>query len=400
MSTSTPSAAPMEAEQDPHREIEERHGAGCVRPGPLGFVSGSGAELVTGDGARYIDATSSYGVACLGHAHPEIASEIARQASELMSLTPSYSNDARARYLTELNAVLPAELDRAFLCNSGTESIEAALKIARWSTGRTGVVAAMRGFHGRSMGALSATADPKYRKPFAPLLPGFEHVSYGSIEALEAALADDTAGLILEVVQGEGGVRPAPEGYLEAARSLCDERGVRLIFDEVQTGFGRTGALFGFEASGVTPDILALGKGIAAGFPMGATVFGSNIGPMPPGSHGSTFGGSPLACAVASKTLEILLREELPARSARLGAHAAIRLGALAESPNVRDVRGRGLMIGIEVRGRVAPVRKALMERRVLSLAAGVNVLRLLPPLNITEELWDEALDAVIEVLR
>ncbi|MEM8713941.1 MAG: aspartate aminotransferase family protein, partial [Planctomycetota bacterium] len=338
-------------------------------------------------------------VACLGHGHPEIAGEIARQSSQLMALTPSYANDARAGYLAKLSAALPASLDRAFLCNSGTESVEAALKIARWSTGRPGVVAAMRGFHGRSMGALSATADPKYRKPFAPLVPGFDHVPYGSLETLEATLSDQTAALILEVIQGEGGVRPAPEGYLSAVRELCDARGVLLIFDEVQTGFGRTGTLFGFENSGAVPDILALGKGIAAGFPMGATVFGPSIGPLPPGSHGSTFGGSPLACAVASTTLEILQRDELPARAARLGARALERLGTLIESPNVRDVRGRGLMIGIEVRGRVAPVRRALLERRVLSLAAGVNVLRLLPPLNISDDLWDEALDAVIEVL-
>ena len=388
------------SERASFREIEERHGAGCVRPGPVSFVRGEGSRLFTEGGEAYLDATSSYGVAALGHAHPEIVDVLSQQASQLIALTPSYGNDARSHYFGELTQALPSGLDRAFLCNSGTEAVEAALKIARWSTGRPGVVAAMRGFHGRSMGALSATADPKYRKPFAPLVPGFAHVPYGNLEALEEALTEDTGALILEVIQGEGGVRPAPDGYLAAARQLCDARGVRLVFDEVQTGFGRTGTLFGLERDGVVPDIVALGKGIAAGFPMGATAFGESIGALPPGSHGSTFGGSPLACATAAKTLEVLLRDDLAGRAARLGAHGLERLTtALAESAQVRDVRGRGLMLGIEVKGRVAPVRQALMERRILTLAAGINVLRLLPPLVIAESEWDEVLDAVVEVL-
>ncbi len=381
------------------RELELLHGAGCVRPGPVTFVRGRGARLESDQGESYIDTTASYGVACLGHAHPELGSALGSQAADLWALTPSYANERRGAYLTELTASVPAPLDRAFLSNSGTEAVEAALKIARWSTGRTGVVAAKRGFHGRSMGALSATAEPKYRKPFAPLVPGFSHVSYGDEEALAEALTPDTAAVILEVIQGEGGVRPAPSGYLARVRELCDQNGTLLIFDEVQTGFGRTGTLYGFEADGVAPDVLALGKGIAGGFPMGATLFGERIGQLPPGSHGSTFGGSPLACAVAHRTLEILRRDRLAERAARLGTRAIERLEPLKGNGTVRDVRGRGLMIGIEVRGRVAPIRQALFDQRILTLAAGVNVLRLLPPLVIDEDDWDTVLDAITEVL-
>ncbi len=381
------------------RELELAHGAGCVRPGPVTFVRGAGARLESDQGEQYIDATASYGVACLGHAHAELGTALGEQASELWALTPSYANERRAAYLAELTGSVPAPLDRAFLSNSGTEAVEAALKIARWSTGRTGVVAAKRGFHGRSMGALSATAEPKYRQPFAPLVPGFSHVSYGDEDALAEALDTDTAAVVLEVIQGEGGVRPAPPGYLARVRELCDRNGTLLIFDEVQTGFGRTGSLYGFEGDGVPPDILALGKGIAGGFPMGATVFGERVGQLPPGSHGSTFGGSPLSCAVAHRTLEILRRDGLAERAARLGKTAMERLEPLKEAGRVRDVRGRGLMLGIEVRGRVAPIRQALFERRILTLAAGVNVLRLLPPLVIEEQDWDRVLNAIVEVV-
>ncbi|QDV09200.1 Acetylornithine/acetyl-lysine aminotransferase [Planctomycetes bacterium Poly30] len=378
---------------------ELAHGAGCVRPGPIAFVRGEGSRLFTETGEAYLDASASYGVASLGHAHPEITEAVARQASQLVALTPSFANDVRAAYLDELQNVLPESLDRAFLCNSGTESIEAALKIARWSTGRTGVIAALRGFHGRSMGSLSATAEPKYREPFAPLVPGFRHVRHGDVEALAEAIGPETAAVLLEVIQGEGGVRPSPDGYLERVRELCDANGALLIFDEVQTGFCRTGSFFAFQASGVVPDLLALGKGIAGGVAMGATVFGPRIGALSAGSHGSTFGGNPLACAAARATLRVMQRDRLDERAAELGAIARVRLQPLVDAGKVREVRGRGLMIGIETRGRVAPVRQELLNRRILTLAAGLNVLRLLPPLTIHVTEWNEVIDQITGVL-
>ncbi|MEM1448539.1 MAG: aspartate aminotransferase family protein [Planctomycetota bacterium] len=377
---------------------ETDHGAGCVRPRPLAFVDGEGARLYTESGEEYLDASASYGVASLGHAHPRVTAAIADQARRLVALTPSYANDARARYLDALTAVLPAPLDRAFLCNSGTEAVEAGLKISRLATERHGVVACARGFHGRTMGALSATAERAHRAPFTPLLQGVGHVRYGDAAALDEAITEETGAVVLEVIQGEGGVRPAPDGYLAEARRLCDERGALLVFDEVQTGFGRTGTLFACEREGVVPDVLCLGKGIAGGVAMGAAAFGPRVGALPPGSHGSTFGGNPLACAAAHATLETLLDHDIPRRAAALGEHAQERLAPLVGGA-AREVRGRGLMVGIELRTKVAPVLAALLERRVVALSAGRNVLRLLPPLVIEEDEWDAVLDRVLEVL-
>lgn len=377
---------------------ETQHGAGCVRPRPIGFIGGEGARLYTADGDIYLDASAAHGVASLGHAHPRVAAAIAEQARRLIALTPSFANPERAAYLSALTDVLPEPLDRVFLCNSGTESVEAALKIARMTTERSGIVACVRGFHGRTMGALSATSERSYRAPFAPLVPGFTHVPFGNVLKLDGAITDETAAVILEVIQGEGGVRPAPDGYIAAARRLCDERGALLILDEVQTGFGRTGTLFACEAEGVAPDILCLGKGIAGGLAMGATAFGPRIGALPPGSHGSTFGGSPLACAAARATLETLLNFDIPERAARLGDHALRRLQPLVGG-TARDVRGRGLMIGIELRTPVAPVLAELLDRHIIALPAGRNVLRLLPPLVIDEDDWTTILDHVLDVL-
>ena len=381
-------------------ESELDHGAGCVRPGPISFVRGEGSRLFTETDEAYFDASASYGVASLGHAHPEVTAAISAQAARLTALTPAFTNDVRAGYLERLTAALPASLDRAFLCNSGTEAVEAALKIARWSTGRTGIVAMNRAFHGRTLGSLSATADPKFRAPFAPLVPEFRHARFGDAADLGRTIDSDTAAVILEVIQGEGGVRAAHPAYLEQVRSICDANGTLLIFDEVQTGFCRTGHMFAFEDSGVVPDVLALGKGIAGGVAMGATVFGPRIGPLAPGIHGSTFGGNPLACAAANVTLQVLQRDGLAERAAMLGTYARIRLAPLLADQRIREVRGRGLMLGIGVRGRVAPIRRALLERRIITLAAGINVLRLLPPLVITESEWDTVLTHVIEVIE
>jgi acetylornithine/LysW-gamma-L-lysine aminotransferase len=260
------------------------------------------------------------------------------------------------------------------------------------------VVAARRGFLGRTAGALTATWEPKYREPFEPLLPGFTYVPYNDEAALEAAITDNIGAVILEVIQGEGGVRPATTAFLHRAYELCRERGALLILDEVQSGFGRTGTFFACEAIGITPDILTLAKGIASGFPMGAVALGERVGRLSPGQHGTTFGGGPLACAAARATLQVMVETNLPAQVARLGALFLERLRALP-SRRIQEVRGRGFMIGIELTEPAAPYLAAAQERGLLVLTAGANVIRLLPPLILTEEDIDLAVTILAEVL-
>ncbi len=378
--------------------VESAHTSGVYPKRDLTIVRGQGAYLWDDQGRRYIDCAGGQGAANLGHSHPAIAEAISQQARTLISCPEIFYNDVRAAYLAELTAAAPGELNRVFLSNSGAEAIEAALKFARISTGRREIVAAMRGFHGRTMGALSATWNKKYRGPFMPLVPDFTHIPYNNIAALEAAVSDATAAVLLEPVQGEGGVRPADPAFLQSARDLCDASGALLILDEIQTGFGRTGTLFAVEQYDIQPDILALAKSIAGGLPMGATLLGPSVGELPRMSHGSTFGGNPLAAAAARAALRVMQEEQLPQRAAHLGALMKTRLSAL-KSPLIREVRGLGLMIGIELKIKVGPVLRALQERGVLALPAGATVLRLLPPLVITQEDMDHVIDVISEVL-
>ncbi len=390
------SSSILHSSEAPH-VVERRLGSGVVQPKELSFVAGCGAELVDSEGRVFLDCAAGHGAASLGHAHPILARSIADQAGRLITCTPSYGNDQRAEYLARLSDVLPAGLGRPFLCNSGTEAAEAALKYARLSTGRSGVVACVRGFHGRTMGALSVTAEKRYREPFAPLVPGASHVPYNRVEALEAAVDENTAAVILEVIQGEGGVRPADEAFLAAARAACDAAGALLIVDEVQTGFGRTGRLLAIEHSGLRPDLVCLAKGIGGGVPMGALAMADHLDPWPPGAHGSTFGGNPLACAAGLCVLNVLqggLLDHARAMGERL-------MGGLRsiDSKRVREVRGRGLMVGVELRERVAPVLAELQQRRIIALPAGPQVLRLLPPLVIEADQIDHLLTVLQEVL-
>lgn len=376
---------------------ETAYTSGVYPKRQVAIVRGEGALLWDADDHMYIDCVGGQGAANLGHAHPAVVAAIREQAERLISCPEIFYNDQRAAYLAELAAALPFTA-RIFLCNSGAEAIEGAIKIARLKTGRSGIVAAVRGFHGRTMGALSATFEPKYREPFMPLVPDFSHVPYNNITALDAAVTDRTAAVILEPVQGEGGVHPAAPGYLADVERICCERGALLIIDEVQTGFGRTGTLFAIEHHGIAPALLCLAKSIAGGLPMGAIAINATLGPLPPASHGTTFGGSPLVCAAARATLRAMRDEELPRQAAEKGAYALERLAAL-RLPRIRAVRGQGLLIGIELKERVQPFLIALMERGVLALPAGPNVLRLLPPLVITYEQIDAVVAAIAEVL-
>ena len=364
----------------------------------ISLVRGEGPYLWDSEGNQYLDMMSNYGVSILGHAHPQFTEAIQQQAATLVSCHQSFASDVRSAFLEKLVSVAPAGLDSVFLSNSGTEAIEAALKFAWVATGKPKLVAAKRGYHGRTIGALSATAEKKYRDPFAGALAQAEHVTFGDLEALDDAVDEHTAAIVLEPIQGEGGIHLAPAGYLASAQEIARQRGAVLIFDEIQTGF-RTGKLYACEHDHVTPDILVLAKGLANGVPIGATLITTEIAEqLSGGVHGTTFGGNPLACAAGLATLKAIEDENLMEHSAEIGDHLLQRLRDL-EHPKIREIRGRGMMIGIELKGRVTPVLKGLQENGVLALPAGNLVLRFLPPLILTRDQADTAVDTLADVL-
>jgi acetylornithine/LysW-gamma-L-lysine aminotransferase len=377
---------------------EGRHDSDLCLKQPLAIVRGEGARLWDANGQTYIDCMSGHGVANVGHANPAVLQAIEEQAQRLTVCPNGFYNDRRAQLLPELIRIAPPGLERVFMCNSGAEAVEAALKFARASTGRTKIVAAMRGFHGRTFGALSATWRKEYREPFEPLVPGFEFAPYNQLERMKQAVDEETAAVILEVVQGEGGVIPGDGDYLRGVQALCQERGALFIADEVQTGFGRTGQMFACQHYGLQPDVMCLAKAIAGGFPMGAVLIGPRVRELPKKSHGSTFGGNPLACAAALATIHYIESEGLSQRAAELGTRLMDGLKAIP-SPLVREVRGLGLMVGVELKGKSAPYLAALAERGVLALSAGATVMRFLPPLVIGEEDVDTVVEQVTEVL-
>ena len=378
--------------------LEDRYDSGLYTK-RLVLVRGEMARVWDAEGREYIDCVGGHGVANVGHANPDVANALAEQAQRLAVCPGGFYNDQRARLLAELLRIAGPGFERAFLCNSGTEAVEAALKFARLVTGRSKVIAAMRGFHGRTFGALSATWRKQYRQPFEPLLPGFEFVPYNRLERLAKALDGETAAVILEVVQGEGGVIPGEGEYLRGAEALCRERGALFIVDEVQTGLGRTGRMFAGQHHGLRPDLMCVAKGLAGGLPMGAVLLGERVGKLPARVHGSTFGGNPLACAASLATIHYTEAQDLPRRAAEMGARLQAGLRAIP-SPLVREVRGLGLMVGLELKGKAAPYLAALAERGVLALSAGTSVMRFLPPLVISAEEVDTVIALVAAVLE
>ena len=359
------------------------------------IVKGEGATLWDSEGKVYIDCTAGVGVASVGHANPRVAEAIAEQAMTLITCPGVFYNDTRAKLLEKLVAISPAGLNRAFLCNSGTEATEAALKFARHTTGKSHFVCAMRGFHGRTMGALSATH--KHRDQFEPLIAGFSFVPFNNIHKLEAALSEETAGVILEIVQGEGGVRIGKHEYLQAVQKLCRERGVLLIIDEIQTGFCRTGKMFACEHFDLRPDLLCVAKAMAGGVPMGA-VLCSDAVRQEVGMHGTTFGGNPLACAAALAAIEFMQGNDLPRQAAEKGDYLAGRLEPKLPA-KVRELRHLGLMVALELKEKSKPYILALMDQGVLALPAGPTVIRLLPPLIISQGQLDQVADTLLSVL-
>jgi len=371
-------------------QLEDHHSSGAYVKRDLQIVRGEGAYLFDAAGNRYIDCVGGQGSTNLGHAHPAIVEAIQSQAAQLISCPELFHNPIRAQYQAALCQA--AKMPRIFLCNSGAEANEGAIKIAKLVTGRSGIVATMRGFHGRTNGALSLTWEKRYREPFAPLLPDVTHVPYNKIEKIENALTPNTAAVIVEVVQGEGGVHPAQAGYLQAVQAACHANGSLLIVDEVQTGFGRTGTLFAHWQDGIQPDLMTVAKSIAAGVPMGAVLMGERVGALPPATHGSTFGGNPLACAVGLAALAVYQSSGLVERALTLGAEIRQYWTEHLPDSAVRAVRGRGFMFGIELRDKVGSVLSALQDRGIVALPAGRTVLRLLPPLVMSDDdLWHVA---------
>ncbi len=372
---------------------------------PIALVRGEGCRVWDADGKAYLDFVAGIAVCALGHSHPRLIRAITAQAQRLLHVSNLYHIEPQAR-LAEL-LCRHSFADRAFFCNSGAEANEAALKLARkyakerFSSDRTEVITMRGSFHGRTLATVTATAQEKYHKGFEPLVPGFRYVPFNDLRAAVLAVDARTAAILVEPIQGEGGVQVAADGYLAGLRRLCDERGVLLIFDEVQTGLGRTGTLFAYQQAGVAPDILTLAKALAGGIPMGAMLAREEVmAAFSPGSHAATFGGNPFASAVALETLNTILEEDLPGRAARLGARIQDRLRALqARLPVIRTLRGRGLLMGIEVAADAKAIVAKCMERGLLILTAGDDVLRLVPPLILSEAEADEGLAILQGVL-
>ena len=302
-----------------YKALEHDYGIALQAKRDLVAVRGKGSCLYDEAGREYLDFAAGIAVASLGHCHPQLVAAIAQQAETLITCPNIMYNDVRSQLLKKLVEVTPSALTRAYLCNSGAETIEAALKFARLHSGRTNFVSAMRGFHGRTMGAVSATYTPKYREAFQPLIPGFDYVPYNKIEKLDAVVNDNTAAVLLELVQGEGGVNPIQAEYITAVRKICSERGALLIIDEIQTGFCRTGKFFACEHFDLQPDILCVAKAMGGGVPIGATLIIDAI-KIEPGLHGTTFGGNPLACAAALAAIDVYQSDNLAQRAAELGA--------------------------------------------------------------------------------
>lgn len=361
-------------------------------------------------GKRYLDCLGGFGIFNVGHRHPRVIEAVKAQLDQVCLHSQELLNPWSAHLASQLAALAPGDLQYSFFCNSGTEAVEGALKLARLYTGKSEIISTKNAYHGVSMGALSATGRDVFRKPFEPLLNGFKHVPFGDIKALEAAITKDTAAVILEPIQGEGGINVPPVGYLRKVRQLTKKKGVLLILDEVQTGLGRTGRMFACEHEGVVPDIICLAKALGGGvMPIGCFMASKKVWKVlepNPSIHNSTFGGNPLACTAASATLEVLVDEHLPARSAVMGNYFMQKLNRLKEeySQYIYDVRGKGLLIGLEFQSK--EIREAVQEElfyRGVLVAGTMNsnrTVRIEPPLIITESQINIMVDTLEGILQ
>jgi len=375
-------------------------------PPPIAFVRGEGSWLFDADGKRYLDFVAGIAVCGVGHAHPRLAAAICEQAGRIMHTSNLFVIEPQARLAERLAGLSFA--DRCFVCNSGAEANEAAIKLVRkWALrhlaeGQRTIVTAEKSFHGRTLTTVTATGQEKYQEAFKPLPPGFRYVPFADIEALRAAVDDTVCAVMLEPIQGEGGINVPPADYLPAVRELCDERGILLIFDEVQTGVARTGTWWGYQQFGVVPDIMTLAKSLGGGFPIGACLAAGEVATtFEPGDHASTFGGNHLACAAALATLAIIEDEDLLGNAKRMGERLVASFTELAQtSAAVDHIRGRGLLLGVQLTGEIARALAAgCLERGLVINAVAPDVLRLAPPLTISADECDQAVATIGAVL-
>ena len=353
------------------------------------------------DGKEYIDCMGGYGVAIIGHCNKEVIKAINHQMNKVMVCHMSTYNDSRLQFLSKLKSIAPEKLDRIFFSNSGAESIEAALKFSRKYTQKTGIISMYGGYHGKTFGALSVTYNAKYRKSFNPLLDGVKFVPFGDISALTNAIDESTGTVILEPIQGESGIIMPPEGYVKAVRDLCSEKNLVLIFDEIQTGLGRTGKMWAGQNWNSVPDIMCIAKGIASGVPAGVTFVNEEIANcMHLGEHSSTFAGNPIACSAGNATIDTIIREDLVTRASDTGTYFKNKLLELKQKhPIIRDVRGMGMMLAVESRFDVRDILLDGIKKGLLMLYSGRTIIRLLPPLVMKKQQVSRAIDIMDEIL-
>jgi len=380
---------------------EEQYLGNLYQRFPVTIEKGLGSHVWDTDSNEYIDCMGGYGVALVGQRNERVVNAIKSQIEKVITFHSTFYNKTREEFLQSLIDVSPAGLSQVHLNNSGAESVEAGIKFARKFTGRKGMVAMKGSYHGKSMGALSLTFNPKYREAFKPLVDTVSFSPYGDIDALQTTVDKDTAFVILEPIQGESGIHVPPDGFLQDVRKICDENGSLLIFDEIQSGLGRTGSMWASEHWKTIPDIMCLAKGIAGGVPMGATLVKPDIlSVMKKGEHSSTFGGNPLACAAGTATLQALTQDGLIKNAENMGEKFLRGLNELKSKHNIiREVRGKGLMIGVELKFEVKDILMEGIKKGLLLLYSGRNILRLLPPLVISEEDVTKSLQVLDELL-
>jgi acetylornithine/LysW-gamma-L-lysine aminotransferase len=372
---------------------EDAHGPHTYQKFPVAIVRGKGALVWDDKGREYVDCMGGYGVAIVGHSNDKVVAAIKRQAEALITCHGSLYNDARAEFLETLTSCSPKGLDAAFLSNSGAEAVEVAIKLGRKVTGKKGLIAMKGAYHGKTAGALSATWSKRYREPFEPLLQGVKHAENGDLAALEREIDADIGAVIVEPIQGEGGIVLPPKDYLQGVREICDKKGLLLIADEIQTGLGRTGKLWAMENWGVVPDIMTVAKGLAGGVPIGATITRKEIlDSLKKGEATSTFGGNPLACAAGTATLRYILDNDLPSQARRKGKIFLDKLKAMGKEHQLtREARGLGLMLAFELRVDIQELLNEAMSAGAIFTYSGRTIVRMLPPLVITERQIDRS---------
>ena len=385
-----------------YEELESAFGVQAFQKMPLTLVRGEGSVVWDASGKEYLDFMTGYGVALVGHSNHSVAGAVAAQASTLITCHGSFYNDARAGLFERLAKAAPQGLEKALLTNSGTETVEAALKLARRHTGRKRIVSMKGGFHGKTYGSLSATWNKKYRDPFLPLLDGFDFADYGDAESLAGLVDKETAAVIAEPIQGESGIIVPPADYFKRAREVCDREGALLIMDEIQTGLGRTGRMWASEHWGVVPDIMTVSKGLGGGVPIGAALTTSEVAAsLKGGEHTSTFAGNPLACAAASATLDFIKDNDLPSQAKRKGEAMKASLSRIASAHKlVREVRGLGLMLAMQTRIDIHSMLLAAQDRGAIFAYSGRDTFRFLPALVIGDDQIQKGLSVLEGVIN